>query len=271
MNISSNRCANPTYSLITVNFRSVSALGNMLRSLPEEFFQSGEVIIVNNAIDEQSLLERIYCNFSSIRILPMSQNKGFSVACNSGAAEARGEIFIFLNPDTRFLSGSFGKWLQDLRRGERKIIAPILIQGGQEEAWSSGGPVNPFSILLHNIIPSPFFWSWIAKQRLGFVSGAALALRREDFCLLGGFCEDFFLYYEDVDLCRRAREAGMLLEKSNEAMFLHRGGLSQKEKTEQKRCYFQAQEHYLERYYGWYWVFIFRALRSIRFFFSFSV
>lgn len=269
MGIFSEKHIDPKYSLITVNYRSASALGRMFRSLPSDFFFEGEVLIVNNDNTESAFLAKMFQGRDRVGVLETGKNVGFSRACNHGVLVARGEILVFLNPDVRFDSSSFRLWLRDFSENTRVIIAPTLLQCGSEEPWSSGRIVSPWNILLQNIFPFSQMWSFFAEKSLGWVSGAAFAIRKTDFNLLGGFDEGYFLYYEDVDLGYRAKEEGFSIQRNKKVYFSHRGGGSHTEgKEKQKQAYFDSQDRYIRKYYGSVWSCFLRFLRSCRFFFS---
>lgn len=268
MGIFSTKHDNPKYSLITVNYQSASALGRMLRSLPSDYFLNGEVIIVNNDGTEAGLLSRMFQSRERVRILESKSNIGFSSACNRGAWDAEGEILLFLNPDTRLISGSLIPWLEDVSGNENVIIAPSLLQNGHDEAWSSGRTISPWQILFQNILPVSKIWFLLSRESLGWVSGAAFAIRRTDFRDLGGFDESFFLYYEDVDLCRRAKEEGFSIRLNKRVSFSHSGGRSHNTgRDAQKQAYFASQDAYVKKYYGTGWSSLLRSLRLFRLFF----
>ena len=268
MGIFSEKHANPKYSLITVNYRSISALGRMFRSLPPDFFLDGEMLVVNNDQAESALLEKMFRGIHAVHILETGKNTGFSYACNRGASVARGKVLAFLNPDVQLNSSSLNTWLKDSLEGRKVIVAPILLQHGSEEPWSSGWIVSPWNILLQNIFPFSKGWSFLARKSLGWVSGAAFAIKKVDFDFLGGFDEAYFLYYEDVDLCRRAKKEGFNIRKNQQVYFSHRGGGSHnKGEEKQKQAYFDSQDRYIRKHYGLAWYSLLRFLRSCRFFF----
>lgn len=262
----------PRFSLITVNFQSAFFISRMVRSLPASFVAEAEILIVNNDPSETAVLARLFGRLGRIRVIDAGGNIGFGAACNHGACEARGEILLFLNPDTRFVAGSLSGWITEFASRPRSISAPVMMQGRREEVWNSGRTISPIGILLRNLVPSVHFWSWYTRLfPSDWVSGAAFMIRRADFVEVGGFDERFFLYYEDVDLCRRAQQRGLSIDKSRRAVFDHRGGLSHISRAGQKQAYFRSQDLYIGTYYGQRWVYILRLLRALRSFFSLSV
>lgn len=251
------------YSVIIVNFRSLQPLGRMFRSLPHSFVDQAEIIVVNNARDEKRMLTRMLGDETRVQLIEMNENVGFAKACNRGALKASGDILIFLNPDITFQDGSIEAWLDLLSQDSVHIIAPTLLQNGKNEPWSSGMIIHPIRIILQNLFPFSEFWQRGISRRFGFVSGAALAIRKYDFLALGGFDEQFFLYYEDADLCLRARSRGMNIQKDATAVFVHRGGLSHSDKKSQKKHFIASQEYYLMKHYGLAWSRLFHVLRRV--------
>ncbi|MBP6889528.1 MAG: glycosyltransferase [Candidatus Moranbacteria bacterium] len=266
MGIFSKKCANPKYSFITVNYRSATALGRMFRSFPPDFFTQGEFIIINNDKEESLLLQKMFQKIGFVRILETKENIGFACACNRGVQAARGDIVFFLNPDVRFLSAApASSWKQDFFGNEPIIMAPILLRYGHEEPWSSGRIVSPWGIFLQNIFPFAKIWAFFSRKSLGWVSGAAFAIRKTDFDSLNGFDEKYFLYYEDVDFCRRAKGKGLEIRRNDMVYFSHRGGASHIEgKEKQKKYYYASQDRYIQKYYGPAWLSVFRFCRFCR-------
>lgn len=253
---------------MTVNYRSASSIGRMFRSLPADFSLKGELIIVNNDACEEIFLQRMFRSVDFVHIINTGSNLGFSYACNRGAETGKGEVLFFLNPDTRLLSASLGPVLQECLRNKKMIVAPRLVQGGREEPWSSGGTVSPGRIFFQNIVPFPSFWDFLFNKSLSWVSGAAFVLRKQDFDFLGGFDEGYFLYYEDVDFCRRAKESGFRIRKNKSVVFSHHGGGSHAgDIGRQKKAYFHSQDRYIRKHYGPFWGGLFRVLRAFRSFF----
>lgn len=265
MGIFSEKNETPRFSLITVNFQSATAIGRMLRSFPPEFLTDVEVLVINNDLSESRLLHRMFDQQNRIRVIDLEKNVGFGRACNRGAHEAKGKLLLFLNPDTRFSAGSLADWAAELSSDVKTLSAPLVMHDQEEEVWSSGKTISPTDILLKNIFPWARFWSWYARLASpDWVSGAVFMMHREDFMALNGFDESFFLYYEDVDLCRRAQMAGLTIGKSHQAVFTHQGGLSHASHSSQKQAYFRSQDLYVDKYYGQRWAAVMRLLRSVR-------
>lgn len=142
-------------------------------------------------------------------------NPGFAAACNALAAGSTAPWLLFLNPDARLVS--IGP-LQATDRGLRG--ARLLDRAGSEQ---------------HNFGRNRSLWDELARRLqvrprrptgTGYVSGAAMLIPADDFRSVGGFDERFFMYYEDIDLCRRLNEAGLPVSVDPEFVVEHIGGYS---------------------------------------------
>ncbi len=80
-----------------------------------------------------------------------------------------------------------------------------------------------------------------------WVSGCALFIRQDLFSRLGGFDEDFFLYFEDVDLCHRAKNLGYEIIVTEKMRLTHLGGRSLKQSAARKRHYYRSQDIYFKK------------------------
>jgi len=240
----------PELSLIFVNYRSAAALKRSLVPL-EDALRSGktEGIVVNNDPSESDSLRRLSKRFP-IRIIRAPENIGFGAASNRGAAEAGADLIAFLNPDTRLVQGTCDDISSHFRSHPETGIAgaALIDRKGKPEPWSAGPVATLLGIIGNNLslyrgIPP----REDRPREVGFVSGAALFIQKPIFEKLGGFDKRFFLYFEDMDLCLRARKAGYQVIRLPKPVFSHEGGASRKSESEQKRHYYSAQDLYFEK------------------------
>ena len=200
-----------------------------------------ELILVDNGntLEARKRLSDVVAQYDRIRLLQGHGNIGFARACNYGANLARGEYFLFLNPDALIEEGAARK----LANCGKILTAPWITGGllrnvnGQEQRGGRRGELTPLSALvsftpLHKL---PFLNSIhkeneaLPRQTQAYptVSGACLMMDRLSFDRLGGFDEDYFLHVEDIDVCRRAREQGGEVYFVPQAMVMHYGSTSQ--------------------------------------------
>ncbi len=152
-------------------------------------------------------------------------NLGFPGNCNAGARRARGDVLFFLNQDCWPIGASWDRRLLDFfeLQPEAGIAGPtLLFPDGRVQ--SVGGEFDaacqPYHVALGAQNPD---WEPIARPRqVPWITGAALAVRRATWQQLGGFDEGYApAYFEDVDLCLRAREAGWQVWHRPSVRFYH--------------------------------------------------
>lgn len=170
-----------------------------------------EAVVVDNASTDETV--SIAKKTAGVRVLLNARNLGFSRAVNQAAAAARGGILVVINQDLHLEPNSL-KPIHDFLSSKNAVVGGALSFPDGSEQPSCG----PFPTLITTLarLPLP---RRIRKYRLtrtngedaqavDWVTGAFVAFRRELFLKIGGFDEDYFMYYEDVDFCLRASHAG---------------------------------------------------------------
>ena len=229
-------------SIIIVNFKGWESLKgclNSLVSIKETTALDPEVIVVDNFSNDGNLkkFKKLYPDFLFIE---NEGNYGFSNGNNRGARYATGEYLLFLNPDTIVSKDA----IQDMLSLAKNNLSYHIISVQQKRP--SGKPENPFGVfptgwtingLIKTIylqLSKKYFKKYCGSQRVIFpdwVSGSVLMIKQEIFKKIGGWDEDFWLYYEDVDLCKRIRENGGTVALLCDVSIIHQhGGLTRKNK-----------------------------------------
>ena len=255
-------------SIVIVTFNSRSTIRDCLSPLVN--MPHTEIIVVDNdSKDETALL--IAQDFPSITLMTLPDNIGFGGACNIGVAASSGSFVFFLNPDAvaaphvitrlcEFLEGHpkagivggrlldpLGQPLQSM--GDRPSLFGLVMDkplGLLAKSIKSRGIVRK---ILGNL--SRKFRLSNTSEKVVWVSGAALCCRRSTWEAIGGFDENFFLYYEDVDLCLRAAQAGWEVWHAPDAVVSHQSGASFGGNLDfQKRVYFTNQQYFFQKHYG---------------------
>jgi N-acetylglucosaminyl-diphospho-decaprenol L-rhamnosyltransferase len=207
-------------SSIIVYFSDPAALLRCLQSIVTRApSSSSEVIIVNNSCGELPFTK---VKSLAIKIINNTNNVGFARACNQGAAAACGQWLLFLNPDTELTDDFVQKGIDFLVANPATgMLGPALI-GLDNHIQVSAYRHISFSRLLqesllvdrvlscHNsfghsgVLPAPA----LCPMQVDWVCGAAMLISKEVFDRLNGFNTEYFLYFEDVELCDKIRRSG---------------------------------------------------------------
>ena len=227
--------------IVVVNWNSGIQLRQCLASLPAAASHLPtscplhSVIVVDNASADGSADELCLPGIDLV-VLRNSANRGFAAACNQGAAGLESDLILFLNPDTRLFADSLAAPVALLERREHAntgIVGIAMVDDtGQvvpscaryPRAWHFASR----AIGLDRVWPRAghymLEWDHAQTRPVDQVIGAFFMIRRELFEALTGFDERFFVYFEEVDLARRARQAGWTSVYLAEARAYHKGG-----------------------------------------------
>ncbi|HZT57758.1 MAG TPA: glycosyltransferase family 2 protein [Pyrinomonadaceae bacterium] len=209
-------------SIILVNWNAAPVLAECLRRALDELREvSGECIVVDNGSAREDL-ELIAREFPQVQVIANPVNRGFARAVNQGIRRSRGRYILLLNPDA-FLSAGILRAVVSFLDAEPAvgIVGPCVfdadgsLQGSARAFPRMATAIFGRTTLLSRLFPrNPFTRRQVLASRRGdprqvdWVSGACMFVRRGVFDEVGLLDERYFLYWEDADICRRAREAG---------------------------------------------------------------
>jgi GT2 family glycosyltransferase len=172
-----------------------------------------EVIIVDNKSEDETIL-KIEKKFPKFRFINNHINGGFANGCNLGAKNAVGEYVLFLNPDTVADEAEVNKLLNMARQNPQfGIVSCRQVNEKGKECKAYGTFPSLFNLTgFQRAILNPRQSAIVNPQSEiicpDWVSGSVILMRLETFSKVSGFDEDFWMYFEDVDLCRRIRNTG---------------------------------------------------------------
>ncbi len=212
-------------SIIIVTFDSLRHIDACLASLPPALEGlASEVVVVDNASSDGTA-DAVRTRFPQVRVIDAGANRGFASGVNTGLASSSGRYVVWLNPDARIVEGRFTdvvEWL-DAHPDTGIVGLRLVDEDGRVEPSDRGFPSyhsaigHRYSVLTRLWPSNPFSARYLRTggdrdgvRDADWVSGAALAHRREVAARLEGLDEQFFMYCEDVDFCYRARQAGWL-------------------------------------------------------------
>ncbi len=201
-------------SIIIVNFRGWKRLTQCLESLNviEDNRFSHEVIVVDNNSDDE-MLESFRQLFPGFTFILNDGNFGFANGCNLGAKNSHGSHFLFLNPDTIINTEALFAMLTEVRiRKPFSVISCCQVKENGTEERPYGSFLSPFNLTgwlraINKIFLHHQEKSFVQTENYicpDWVSGSVVMVSRETYEGLKGWDDDFWMYFEDVDLCRRA-------------------------------------------------------------------
>lgn len=224
---------------VVVAYRSAPYLAACLDSIEQDRDPDSQVVVVDNASPDDSRGVAL-AHATRPRLVSSPVNGGFGSGCNLGAAATAAEFLWFVNPDARLVQGATARLLARLDRDPRLGAAGPLVMdpSGQSRAVEAGGEPGLRSIIGHFLLAGrvpvlrrAFPPMYLARGDIAaepdWVSGAAMMVRRIAFEDVGGFDRRLFMYMEDVDICRRMREAGWRIAYEPAAQVSHAMGGSQ--------------------------------------------
>jgi GT2 family glycosyltransferase len=188
---------------------------------------TSELIVVDDGSTDGTagLLER---EVPAVRLLRLASNRGFATAANRGAAAARGSIILLLNSDALVEAGALTALVAAFENDpDLGVAGALLLDEDGSPQWSGGptptllwmagivsgaGPLVRFFRRSHNVA---------ARREVDWVSGAAMAFRREVWLSAGPLNERYSFYCQDIDVCLAAREAGWRVRIVPEARIFH--------------------------------------------------
>ncbi len=221
-------------SVIIVNYKSWKHLENCLDSLHFSSQKiSLEVIVVDNQSNDGNLTE-FEKKYDWVRFLENSGNNGFANANNFGAQHANSDYFLFLNPDTIANQEAFEKMWEFAKKHHQVGIISCMQKkprGGYEKSdrrfpnlFTLFGLTRAFSKIV-----SSNKAGYTEKEVLytDWVSGSLVLMSKEWFAQIQGWNEDYWMYYEDMDLSKRVHDAnGKIAVLQNSEIIHNHGGAS---------------------------------------------
>lgn len=220
----------PMVSIIIPTWNRCDLVVECLRSLAKQTFRDVEIIVVDDGSTDDTA-EVLQWDFPQTKIIQRSKNQGFAVAVNAGIRQARGEWIFLLNNDVTLDPRCLEHLLASASQTQADMIAPLILwEDSPETVYSAGDAIRtngrPESIGFRS--PRKGF---VFPQTIFGVSAAAGLYHSRIFKTVGLLDETFIAYFEDSDLCFRARLAGLTAALAPEAIAYHAGSASIAGKT----------------------------------------
>lgn len=219
-------------SIITVNYYSEKDILQCIDSIKSVNTVSFEFIIVTNSKVDDAFESEVKAIHSDSILIESGGNLGFAKACNLGSMHANGEYLFFLNPDTRFLNDTLKELIKCFKRNDDVGIAgPKTFNQNLQPEPSAKHEISLkyyATLLLPFLSDSESYRHFLPSEttEVPVLNGHALLLKKHFYKELNGMEEDFFMYWEENDLCYRVKKSGKKIIFCSDAEIIHISGTS---------------------------------------------
>jgi len=264
-------------SILIVTWNSQATIRDCLNSIQNNCQNLTYEVLVWDNVSTDDTVRIIQTEFPKVQLFKSQQNLGFAGGNNRLLEQADSELILFLNPDTFVVNNAIMKMLGYLKNNSAVVaLGPKLLYSDSTFQLSYAKFPNLGSEFFTKIyqrsankrssLVLKFLENTSAETKeVDWVSGACMLARKKVLQEVGRFDENFFLYFEDADLCHRLKSKGKIIYFS-EAQVMHVVGVSTKSqnlKTEYQ--YRKSQLYYYRLHNSWLSSFILKFYLSVKF------
>lgn len=253
-------------SIIIVSWNVAALLKACLESIQRarNTPYSIEIIVVDSGSSDETV-ELLKHDYQQVKLLAQAENLGFTRCNNIGLAAAEGRYLMLLNPDTEVIEDAIPQMITYLDNSPTVgIIGPhTLNTDGTHQSTRRRFPSLAVALFestwLQPFAPKSLLKRYYVQEiadtaivDVDWVQGSALMARREVYAQVGGLDEGYVMYSEEMDWCKRAKNAGWRVAYLGTAKIIHHGGKSTEQATARKHIHFQESKlRYFRKYHGW--------------------
>jgi N-acetylglucosaminyl-diphospho-decaprenol L-rhamnosyltransferase len=216
------------YTIVTVIHDSHAELPLLLDSVARLPEPRPRVIVVDSGSSDGGAAlaaER------GAEVVALDGNRGFGAGCNAGIERVTETVTAFVNPDVELLDDGLSRLASDAAAGGALLAPRLLNPDGsvQDSAHPVPGRIDALipALLPRRLLPVRYEpWRSDSPRPVGWAVAACIVGRTDEFRALGPFDSDAFLFYEDLELCLRARRAGIATILRPDVTVRHLGGAS---------------------------------------------
>ena len=255
----------PDLSIIIVSYNGKDDLLLCLKSLNAVRDELRlEVVVVDNGSKDGSP-DAVTSQFSWVNIIINSRNVGFAAACNRGLAVARGRHVMLLNPDTEVLPNSLKNLVMALDENPRwGIVGPQMLDQHDRPYRSARRFPTPWYLFCEStrlvylfprssLLANYFYGNCNldCMDMVDQIEGSALVISDKALKAVGALDERFFIFFEEVDWCKRVQEAGFEIHVvTNATIRHHRSTTMSRFYIESRRANAKSALKYFDKHHG---------------------
>ena len=254
----------PMLSIVVLSWNTKDLTLACLRSLRADGARhTREVVVIDNGSEDGSA-DAIAARHEEVRLVRNAQNVGYAGGHNQGAAIATGKYLCTLNSDTEVEPGALDLLVDFLEQHpEHGAVSPRLVNmDGSVQAACMRFPGLLTALCYDTVFGRLWPGSWVERRYymkdfdhlhsrdVDQPPGAVFVMNRAEYLRMGGLDEELFLFFNDVDICRRLWKAGRRIHYLAEAVVKHHGGASTKGYQKFVVIWHQNRMAYYRKHYG---------------------
>ena len=247
-------------SIITVNYNQAKVTCELLESLSHITYQNIEIIVVDNASFEGTLL--IETQYPNVKLICSDKNLGFAGGNNLGLKEAQGKYILFINNDVEVTPDFLEPLVLRLTHLDTTAAVSPKIKyftPGTTIQYAGSYAVNSFTLRNSHIGTGEIDYGQYNEPRLtSYAHGACMLVKKSVIDIIGSMEEQFFLYYEEQDWCERMNRNGYNIYYVPQSVVYHKESISTGKNSPLKTYYLSRNRILFAR----------RNFKGIRFFIS---
>lgn len=268
----------PDVSIIIVNYKVKPLVLRLLLSIRTYIRSPHEVFVVDNASGD-GIAEDLLRDFPDVRVIANADNKGFAAANNQAIREAKGRHVLLLNPDTELIEDCVTPLVQFADAHPKagvvgcRVLNPDRSLQPSVLAFPTLGSQVPIMLKLHHLFPTlPAVRRYLRRdfeykktQHVDQVIGACFLMTRAALDKIGFLDERYFIWFEEVDYCKMAKDAGLDVWYVTETTIIHHGGQSfaQVFAPHRQRYFDDSLAKYMAKHHGVGAAMVVRALHPL--------
>jgi GT2 family glycosyltransferase len=255
-------------TIIIVTFNNASFIEHTLNKLYEHLPNITLQVIVVDSASTDATRDIIRNKFPTIKLVQLKNNKGFAYANNLAIKNNASKYVLLLNSDVELVDNSIEKMLVFIKEGgDIGIVGPKLLNRDFSLQYSCRS-FHDWSTLLFELIDMQkwfpgvkyfrkydmSWWAHDSPKEVDYVSGAAFLIKRDVIDKIGLLDERYFMYVEEADFCKRAKNAGYKVIYYPHSVMIHYGGGSSDDVSFKKDLQLvKSRIYYYSKHYNIYW------------------
>lgn len=248
-------------SIIIVNYNTLPLVIDVIRSIKKNLLDiKYEILLIDNDSKDGTREYFSTNNIEKLKFIPSCENLGFGRANNLGIKKAKGKYIFLLNSDTLLIDNSVSIMFRYMEENEDIGVCGANLYNKKMEPVHSYGRKIPGLFYDFNEIIKKIYTKIVDKRldfnysnkikEVGYITGADMFIRKEVLDLVGGFDEDFFMYFEETELSSRIKKMGYKIVNIPAAKIIHFEGASFEFKENRFRMSNESKHKFFKKVYG---------------------